>query len=523
MKQWLYLLLLCIFIGGVFVGCGNQGGENIFQLGGQEYALGDTGGLTLPLTTENETLSYLVTSGVSDLNNKYIIQVLREVTGVNLQVEAYPASTVNEKVKMLVAAKTLPDLIGAGLESDEAINDLGVQGAFVSIDDRLDLMPNLKALIYDNEEHNWFFKSYQAEDGHTYVIPLYDFQRDVNHGMLYRKDIFDKHGISLWEGPEEFYDRLKQLKTLYPDSVPFTSKNQENIFNQLSVSWGLNAYLPYYDEEEKIWKHSDTDPLMKEILDFVRKMVQEELFDPEFLTLTQAAWTQKMTQEEKAFVTFDWIGRLEMFKTQTAETLPEYDLRYAPPIGPKGTVVSLPKIGTGSAASNRKNHELALQFSDFLLSEAGAELITMGVEGETYVLDENGMAQYLEFEKDYAITINDLEEKYGMFLQGMYKRFDRRSIYFNYTEREQEAQDFAVKNNRFEPADPKLLYTNEEKEILTGLMPNLRKASSEFFIQYVLTENTGQPAWDAWIEKFSSLGANQVIDIYNQAQVRYEQ
>ena len=55
------------------------------------------------------------------------------------------------------------------------------------------------------------------------------------------------------------------------------------------------------------------------------KCYNEGLIDPEFLTNTQPAWTQKMTQKDKAFVTFDWIDRMTMFKEQTLDSIPEYE------------------------------------------------------------------------------------------------------------------------------------------------------------------------------------------------------
>ena len=73
----------------------------------------------------------------------------------------------------------------------------------------------------------------------------------------------------------------------------------------------------YYNEEDGKWKLSSTDEKFKEVLDFIKIMYDEKLIDPEFITATQAAWTSKITQNDKAFVTWDWIGRLEQFKEQT--------------------------------------------------------------------------------------------------------------------------------------------------------------------------------------------------------------
>ena len=125
----------------------------------------------------------------------------------------------------------------------EAINDLGTQGAFASANDYLKVMPNFNRLFGEYSDYYWIFKSYSAADGKLYTMPHFDTQKSVNHGMLYRKDIFDKHNIPMWNSPEEFKNALQRLKELYPSSDPFSSKNQETLFAQLSTSWGIASYF----------------------------------------------------------------------------------------------------------------------------------------------------------------------------------------------------------------------------------------------------------------------------------------
>ena len=520
MKKIIAAALAAVMAASCLAGCGSS--DNSTTGTNSNVKLGDTGGLELPLDTKNTELRFLVCSSKENMNDSYVLQKLREVTGINVQLMVFPSSTIAEKRKVMVASKDIPDIMGSSFATMDEINDLGVQGAFAPVNDYIDVMPNFKKIFVDDPENNWIFKSYQASDGKLYGLPWYEVQRDVNHGILYRKDVFDKLNIPMWNSPEEFYQALKTLKSAYPGVAPFTSKNKDNLFNQLSISWGLIAYKPYYDEAAKEWKYSDTDPQMKNMLDYMAKLYKEGLLDPEFLTLTEAAWTSKMTQPDKAFVTFDWIGRLDTFKEQTKGTYPEYDLRYGNPIGPKQTIKKLSKVFASSTIANNKNTELSMKLNDFLLSPAGAELITMGVEGETYTLDEKGMAVYTAFDAGKKVEIGELEEKYGMFLEGMYRRFDKRSTYFNFSEKEQEAQDKVLKENMSEPEDPILAFTTEEKDALSGKEVKLKTAAQEFFAKYVLGQESGDAAWNAWVEKANNLGAQDIVKIYNDAQKRYD-
>ncbi|GEM_PF-187055 len=483
--------------------------------------IGDTGGLKLPLSDKNETIEWSVVSDHEDFNNSYVATKLREITGVDVQFRIVPAATAEEKLNVWIASKDLPDIIGNGFEITKA-NELARQGAFAAVEDYIDKLPNFKATFVDNKDNDWIFKSYAAGDGKLYGFYGYDWNRDVNTGAtMYRKDIFDKHGLTMWNSPDEFYTVLKKLKELYPSSTPYTSKAKDDLFQTLGYSWGIVPFKPYYDETAKVWKYSDTDPAYKDMLDYMKKLYDEKLIDPEFLTNTQAAWTAKMTQPDKAFVTTDWIGRMDMFKEQ-ATMVPDYDLRFGNPIGPKQTMKTLDQICWARYVANNDKAETAFKLLDFCLSPAGAELITMGIEGETYVLDENGMAKYIEFPEGEKVDMSKLLQKYGMFTEGMYLKFDRRSIYFQFTEREQEAQDFAKDPSHMEPMDPILPFTAEEQKAVNDYMTKLDTAGREFASKYIVANETGESAWNAWIQKAESLGASEMVKIYNEAQKRYD-
>ncbi len=503
-----------------FAGCGGGTQNDVFN---EETAakIGDTGGLKLPLTNKAETIEWAVTSDHEDFNNSYVATKLREITGVDVQFRIVPGATAGEKLNVWIASKDLPDIIGQGFETTKA-NDLAMQGAFAAVEDYMDKLPNFRANFVDNKDNNWIFKSYAAGDGKLYGYYGYDWNREVNNGAtLYRKDIFDKHGIKMWNNLDECYEALKKLKELYPGSTPYTSKGKDGIFLTLGYGWGIVPFQPYYDEAEKVWKYSDTDPLFKNMLDYIKKLYDEKLIDPEFLTNTQAAWTAKMTQADKAFVTTDWIGRLDTFKEQ-ATMVPDYDLRFGNPIALNNRMRTLDQVCWARYVANNDKAETAFKVLDFCLSPAGKELITMGIKGETYELDEKGMAKYIEFPEGERVDMNKLLEKYGMFTEGMYLSFDRRSAYFQFTEKEQEAQDFAKDPNHMEPLDPVLPFTAEEQKAVNDYRTKLDKAGREFASKYIVTNETGDAAWNAWVQKANDMGAQELVKIYNEAQKRYD-
>ncbi|MCR2822064.1 extracellular solute-binding protein [Lederbergia panacisoli] len=531
------LLFVALLVIGIIAGCSNSGEKTAGETDNQNESAnnsgenndsgeevneptedyGDTGGITLPIVDKPVEITWMLVSEVSNLKDKAIIKEIEKRTGIKLNIQEYSSGTYGEKLNTVVASGQLPD-IWHGL-SVAKVNELGQKGAVVAINEYLDELPNYKKLYA--EENDWVMKSFSDDKGNMYTWPIYGVNRDVNHGFLYRKDIFEKSGIELWNNTDEFYEALKKLKEEYPDSVPYSSKTAEFIFRDWGFGWGITGaqYPAYYDESDATWKFQFTDPKHKDMLDFMKKLYNEGLLDKEFITDTEASWTTKMTTG-KSFVTFDWIGRLDMFYEQVKAENPEYDLRYGNPVGPENTIRSLDKIANwGHTVTKNDKSEIALKLLDYLSSPSGAELIMVGVKDEIYKEDGDGKITYPDLNLD-VVGIKDLENQYGMWLEGMYLRADERSVYFNYTEKEQEAQD--MMQGKMQPLDPILKFNDKENDTIAKLQPNLLTAGIEFSTKYVMTKSHGDKEWDAWVEEAKRLKVDDFIQVYNDAQKRFD-
>ncbi|WMT39896.1 extracellular solute-binding protein [Paenibacillus sp. D2_2] len=536
-KRILSMVLVLIMASALLAACGSGGGKNGSASNGDKNGgasntpgnavvedtsnqYGDTGGLKLPLVDKPTTVTWMLVSDFQ-LNDKLIAKEIEKRTGITVDFQSYSATTYQDKLRLVVASGKLPDIF-SGLRPDE-LKKIGQQKAVVAINDYADMLPNFKKLYID--ENPWVASSYGDENNKLYTWPLYNMNRDVNHGMMYRKDIFEKNNIPEWTNDEEFYQALKKLKEIYPDSYPMASKTKENIFSDLSYGWGIGglSYPAYYDESASTWKFAGTQPEHKAMLDFLKKLYNEGLLDQEFLTDTPESWTAKMTTD-KSFVTWDWIGRMDLFYNQVSSQNPEYDLRYGNPIGPTGHVRTLPRIDAdfGMAVANNSNKEAALKLLDYLTSPSGSELITLGVEGVNFNFDADGKPVYPELADLANVDIKALEDHYGMWVEGMYLNPDHRSVYYNYTEKEQEAQDKILTGNKFEPLDPVLNLTEDEIATIAELQTSIIKSMNEFNAKYILNKNYGDKEWNDWLTTAEKMGASKYADVYNQAQKRFD-
>ena len=528
MKKTLTLIIALCLVITMFSGCSDKGEvvTDVGTLTKEEIKVinANAGGLKLPFDDKGTEITIFTGTDNTGLSDSPVVKELSRRTGLKITILEVPKSTMQEKMQVLIASKdTMPD-IGGG-SNINVINDLGQQGAYVNILEYQDEIPNFKKIFIDEARERGtekVTKSWLASNGALYQFPSYDKNRDVNHGMLYRKDIFDKHGLKMWNSPEEFYEILKQLKTLYPDASPFVSKTGTQFFTQNAASWGVQNWPGIsYNFDSGNWTYAGLQPKFKEFLEFVKKLYDEGLIDKEFITCTQSAWTQKMTQAAKGFVTFDWIGRLDQFVNQS--TVEGYDLRYANPMGPEQKVITLPKALGGTCIKNSEKSIYALKLMDYLLSDGGNELINIGIEGVTFEWNEDKTkAKYLLAEGE-TLDENTLEAKWGISIPSLTLRADRRGWQFQFTEREQEAQDLMLnkENGGFLPEQPELSYTSEEMEIINEHDVQLRKISEEFATKYILSDKSTQADWDKYLKDMKAAGLDEVVKCHNDAQARY--
>jgi len=243
--------------------------------------------------------------------------------------------------------------------------------------------------------------------------------------------------------------------------------------------------------------------------------------DPEFLTDTQDSWSEKMTTD-KAFVTWDWIGRLEMFTSQVKDTNPDYDLRFGRPIGSTGKQFPLAKIENwGPSVAAGENELEAFKLLDYMTSEEGSELFTIGIEGVNFRW-EDGKPVYDELKDEPLVDIALLEKKYGMWVEGMYVRPDHRSVYYNFSEREQEAQDIANKITGYTASDPQLKLTDDENAQYSDISTAVTKELEVFASKYVTDKSYGEAQWNEWKAKANSMNVDVALKILNDAQARYD-
>lgn len=511
MKRKLVAVLLTVAMSvGLLAGCGQSGEKKEESASGSQASQGKEAESKVEegsekkegwLVDEETTLTLFFTAEGENIGDLWIWDVIREKTGIVVEPICYSTDIATEKFATYIASGELPD-ISLGMFEHQELVAYGEQGAIAAPSDYLDIMPNYKALLIDDPDMKVLYDEHTTENGKNYQIPRYKFNRDVNHGNMYRADVFEALGIEPWTDTEGFYNALVALKKAYPDSYPLVTGAYQSTLKRYVNNFDLQDILLHYDYDTKEWSLSPTSDNFKEFLDFFQKLYAEKLMDVEFFSSTSDDMTEALLTD-KGFVCNEWIGRMSIINGLAKENDPEtkFDLVYGYPIG-NGKIQQLSLFdASGNAVALNDNTEASMKFVDWWFSEEGAEIITIGVEGDNFEWVD-GKPVYPDMEGD--VTINTLFEKYGMWIGGMDARADHRSVYYAYTDHEQAAQDLINENCGYTKYNPAVKVAETDSEEYATLYANLETTTWNFLSNYIVNAGYGEKEWNDFVDSVNA-------------------
>ena len=514
-KRFVGFLILFIAAAVLFSSCAVQTKEEVDL--SKVVDVDQLNGLTLPISKKNQKLTILTESVKTNQNDSVILEALRKITGLNLQIIPVKLANVEQTLQTMIASKQLPDIFYCFIDQ-QTKQVLANNKTIAPVDQYLSIMPNYKKLVIEDPENYTLIKNSALADGHIYQIDTYGISRNINHCFMYRKDIFEKHGLKPWTNTQEFYETLKELKRLYPDSVPFTIKLKDFVMNYLRPQWGIVNSDFVQNPETGQWEYGNTSFAMKELMSFLVRLHREELLDQDFLTISDTSWMTRLASEDQAFVTFDWVDRLDMVTETMRAQGSDYELAMGYPIGLSGKYKNKTTFTNGGAyaIANNANTEYSMKLMDFLISNEGAKFSTLGIEGVTFSYEDEAKEKvsYIGFEGNENINIQDLEERYGLFIPAIAIRFDSRSAYFQYTKRVAIAQEQVMEHHLLTEKLPYFEISPLDKKMYEDTKFKIDLAFNNFFPKFFAENHRFEELWNQWLSEAKGMNSdflNQVI------------
>jgi len=381
---------------------------------------GSGGGETTPPVseeggTEPEVLSFTVYQpyfGAETARGTRVDQVwqemMEEYLGVKLDItwEELPWGDFNEKRPIYLASGEFADIFLLN-NVDEAIK-AGERGALVDLSTKLDLMPYSRKFLESDLGYGPEVNKISTPEGKFYTFPNagdWAYQPGGLPQYVYRFDIFQKHNIPIPGNLEEYYNAAKRLKELYPDAYPVGSGFAGNDPNSIQKSlFELNRTSAdiFFNGDKFLFGPIDDSASIKRVLEYLNKLYEEKLLDPEFFTQTneqqiEKSLTGKIFMMPNSFT--GWAGNHNK-STEYPQTwgVARHPLNLDGQVGwyqtPAGKEVFRGNTGPVISAS-AANQDLLIKLMDYQYSPEMINLFTWGIEGETYV-ETNGEKNFLD-------------------------------------------------------------------------------------------------------------------------------
>ncbi|RVX41632.1 putative aldouronate transport system substrate-binding protein [Nonomuraea polychroma] len=470
------------------------------------------------------------------LKNDWLFwQELTKRTNVTLKPVAVPLSDYEKKRGLLVGSGQAPLIIPKTYHpSEEAFV---ASGAILPVSDYLDLMPNFKDKVA-----KWKLEpelnTLRQSDGKFYLLPGIHESPWVDYSLAVRTDILDKHGLALPKTWEELYTVLKALKKEYPDLYPMTDRwgvptPGGNLIKLVAQAYGAKGGWEYqhatWDAAAGKFAYTGAMPQYKQAIEYLHKLVDEKLLDPESFTQQDEQAKQKFNSGKSFVISTNAQTMINDYRPTLTKLVPDAKIVKIPvPMGPVGEYKIQTRLENGVMISKKalenKNFVAMMQFVDWLYySDQGQEFAKWGVEGTTYTKDASGkftLNKDIDFIGLNAGAPKHLQKDFG-FSNGVFAYGGpTKLVQSTFSEEELEFQN-VMNARQLWPVEPPHPFNDVEREQATLWETPLKDFVTQQTLKFILGERD-LSEWDAYVKELEGKNMTAYVNLVNTAYERFK-
>jgi len=230
-----------------------------------------------------------------------VLSLIKEKLNIDLRISALPSSDNDQttRIQAAAAANSLPDIFQIGRSPWVNLVRTGLLGA---VDDLYPQMPNRT-----KQMHNAAARAYTTYNGKNYGFAAVS-TIEKNEGIVIRKDWLNKLGLNVPVTTEDLFNVMKAFTLNDPDGngradtygygafIENTPPYEYGLGRRFDPIMGAFGVAGAWSFDSKTAGLVIKNPAFFDALTYVKRMVDERIIDPNWLSYTKddfrAAWKQ---------------------------------------------------------------------------------------------------------------------------------------------------------------------------------------------------------------------------------------
>lgn len=536
MKKLLFFLSILVFV-SVLSACSSDADDGSSSEG--DAAGGnEVNAEGFPIVDEELEISFFANKPAqnegNDWNDILIWNTYRDLTNIDVNWDLVSPDALEENRNLALGSGDLPDAFFLAQLSNTDLLRYGSQGVFLPLNDLIEEhAPNLTALM---ESDPTIRKAITFPDGNIYSMPALIEEDFLSLRLSARpwinEEWLEELDMDIPETTGEFYEYLKAVKELDPagngETIPYGGTVITELVQWLSGSFGVmnhgpsNANLDLDPKDDSKVRYYATTDEYRDMLEYINMLYEEGLIDQSIFTIE---WGQFLANaSDNLYGSMIFYDPIELFGEEVGS---QYN-SLAALEGPDG-YQTYNKLSSSVwdpsnlvISNDNPNPEATVRWMDYFYSDEGARLYYMGVEGETFEM-EDGEAVYsdhilkpegdMTFEQAIARDLTWLGSISGII----------KADYFQGGETSPQSMEAAAKIEPqvVEEVWPRFTFTEEENRTLQSTGEDINKYVEEMRDKFI-TGDEDLADWDNYVQTIEQMGMEDLMEVYQAAFERYQ-
>ena len=492
---------------------------------------------TYPLTTEKKTLSVYIrdnSSGViGDYGRVAAFQAAAERLGVELEFVHPTTGGEADQFNLMIGSGKYPDIIVWEFSTAAmGLSELIDSGILIDMDGLIrQYAPNyLKVLERDPS----YPKEVRSDEGKYQAFYTFNVSIPLSSGPVFREDLLAKYGLELPKTVDEWTNVMTTLKEKDPNvSYPLTASKSyvgEVWFRELLPAYNTRTEFCLGDNGQVVYGPATEN--FKAYLAKLAEWYNAGLIDPEFMSNDNKALNAKIADGTSAVATMAIGSGIRSITENTRPNNPDFKLTgVAWPVLNAGDTSSYVLEGgvahtsvQAAITSSCADPVLATQVLDYFYSEEGGNLISWGIEGESYTV-ENGKKTFTDkiMNSPDGRSASEAILDYALPVYGFVNAMDNDAyIQMNITLPEQGEARTLWQSLDSGANQPKLVVAQEDADEYRMILNEVKTYVQEMYIKFITGQANLDSDWDTYMNTLNGMDLPYATECMQKAYNAYQ-